>query len=79
MSAKAGLALAALLLSPVSSVSPVLGNPVGPSWKRGTPQPDPARVSEVKEVFRTAWDGYYKNAFPHDTLMPISGGASDDR
>ncbi|GAB0137839.1 hypothetical protein EsDP_00006092 [Epichloe bromicola] len=76
MSAKAGLALAALLLSPVS---PVLGNPAGPSWKRSTPQPDPARASEVKEVFRTAWNGYYKNAFPHDTLKPISGGASDDR
>lgn len=72
MPTKTGFAIATLLLSPV------MGSPAG-SWKGSTPQPNAARASQVKKAFQIAWDGYYRHAFPHDTLMPISVGTSDDR
>lgn len=37
------------------------------------------RADAVKEAFQISWDGYYKHAFPHDSLRPISNGYSDDR
>ena len=37
------------------------------------------RAAAVKEAFQFAWDGYYKYAFPHDELHPISNGYSDSR
>lgn len=37
------------------------------------------RADAVKQAFQTSWDGYYKHAFPHDSLRPISNGYSDDR
>lgn len=37
------------------------------------------RADAVKQAFQTSWDGYYKYAFPHDSLMPVSNNASDDR
>ena len=38
----------------------------------------PERAAAVKEAFDRAWDGYYKYAFPHDSLKPISKGFSDE-
>jgi hypothetical protein len=30
------------------------------------------RASVIKEIFRTAWTGYYENAFPADELLPMN-------
>jgi mannosyl-oligosaccharide alpha-1,2-mannosidase len=38
-----------------------------------------ARAAAVKEAFQFAWDGYYKYAFPHDELRPVTNGFSDSR
>jgi hypothetical protein len=45
----------------------------------GAPRPNHARAHAVKQAFEKSWQGYYKNAFPHDTLQPISNGYEDDR
>ncbi|GAB1315808.1 Mannosyl-oligosaccharide alpha-1,2-mannosidase 1B [Madurella fahalii] len=37
------------------------------------------RTDAVKQAFQTSWDGYYKYAFPHDSLRPVSNGFADDR
>jgi mannosyl-oligosaccharide alpha-1,2-mannosidase len=37
------------------------------------------RAQAVVDTFRIAWDGYYKHAFPHDELHPVSNGFSDSR
>ncbi|PNY24772.1 alpha-1,2-Mannosidase [Tolypocladium capitatum] len=37
------------------------------------------RANMVKAAFETAWQGYFKSAFPHDTLHPVSNGFEDDR
>ena len=37
------------------------------------------RADAVKEAFTHAWDGYYKYAFPHDELHPVTNGFSDSR
>lgn len=42
-------------------------------------QDHPERAAEVKAAFQRSWNGYYENAFPHDTLRPISKSFSDDR
>lgn len=48
--------------------------------KRSTgPQPDAEKAQAVKDVFQTAWEGYYENAFPHDNLHPVSNTFDDDR
>ncbi|KAG8417068.1 Belongs to the glycosyl hydrolase 47 [Metarhizium acridum] len=66
-------AVAALL------ASPGLGNPTRSLLERGATEADTSKASQVKDVFRTAWNGYYEHAFPHDTLLPLTGGDSDDR
>ncbi|KAG8413781.1 Belongs to the glycosyl hydrolase 47 [Metarhizium acridum] len=66
-------AVAALL------ASPGLGNPTRSLLERGATEADTSKASQVKDVFRTAWNGYYEHAFPHDTLLPLTGGNSDDR
>jgi len=38
-----------------------------------------ARADAVKQAFQTSWDGYYKYAFPHDSLRPVSNTPYDDR
>lgn len=38
-----------------------------------------SRADIIKEAFSHAWDGYYKYAFPHDELHPISNGYGDSR
>ena len=37
------------------------------------------RANAVKEAFRTAWDGYYKYAYGHDSLRPVTNTFADDR
>ncbi|KAI5300378.1 maturation of Asn-linked oligosaccharides protein, partial [Ascosphaera atra] len=37
------------------------------------------KADAVRDAFRFAWDGYYKYAFPHDELRPVSNGSSDSR
>lgn len=37
------------------------------------------RAQAVKDAFQFAWDGYYKYAFPHDELHPVSNGYGDSR
>ncbi|KAK3941603.1 glycoside hydrolase [Diplogelasinospora grovesii] len=37
------------------------------------------RANAVKQTFQISWDGYYKYAFPHDSLLPVTNGWSDDR
>ncbi|KAK2612993.1 hypothetical protein QQS21_000922 [Conoideocrella luteorostrata] len=43
------------------------------------PKADHGRAHEVKEAFEISWNGYYKHAFPHDTLLPVTNGFQDDR
>ncbi|KAI1319406.1 glycoside hydrolase family 47 protein [Xylariaceae sp. FL0255] len=62
---RSSLALAAL--SAVSSVTAV--NYVS----------HPDRTAAVAAAFQRSWDGYYKYAFPNDTLLPISLGSINDR
>lgn len=38
-----------------------------------------ARAAAVKEAFQFAWNGYYKYAFPHDELRPVTNGFTDSR
>ncbi|AEO64117.1 cd747304-e9c2-4397-a3d7-9d3b858f5112 [Thermothielavioides terrestris] len=37
------------------------------------------RADAVKDAFQVSWDGYYKYAFPHDSLRPVTNGYADDR
>lgn len=37
------------------------------------------RRDAVKQAFQVSWDGYYKYAFPHDSLKPVSNSYEDDR
>ncbi|KIH87250.1 mannosyl-oligosaccharide alpha-1,2-mannosidase [Sporothrix brasiliensis 5110] len=39
----------------------------------------PDRAEAVKTAFQISWDGYYKYAFPHDSLKPVSKTFQDDR
>lgn len=51
-----------------------------PSHVRAAPSyvAHPERAAAVKEAFDRSWDGYYQYAFPHDSLLPISKGFSDE-
>lgn len=40
---------------------------------------DETRAEAVKDVFKFSWDGYYKLAFPHDELHPVTNGTGDSR
>ena len=66
-------------------ISQVAAKPYPRKAGSRTYSPDPhyvvneTRTDAVKDVFRTAWQGYYKNAFPHDSLKPISNSFEDDR
>lgn len=50
-----------------------------PANEQRAPAPDHGRASAVRAAFQTAWSGYYKYAFPHDDLHPISNTFEDDR
>lgn len=67
-----GTAVAALGLASVAVASP---------HPRAAPKyvSNSTRANAVKEAFQTAWNGYYKYAFPHDSLNPVSNNFTDDR
>lgn len=37
------------------------------------------RADAVKQTFQISWDGYYKYAFPGDSLLPVTNGFENDR
>lgn len=37
------------------------------------------RADAVKQTFQISWDGYYKYAFPGDSLLPVSNTFENDR
>lgn len=37
-----------------------------------------SKAEQIKEVFQTAWNGYYEFAFPNDELLPVTNGSSND-
>jgi len=37
------------------------------------------RAAAVADAFQSAWDGYYKYAFPNDELLPVSNDFSNSR
>lgn len=45
----------------------------------GREQINAERAQAVIDAFRTSWDGYYKYAFPHDELHPVTNRYSDSR
>ncbi|KAM7224121.1 glycoside hydrolase family 47 protein [Rhypophila decipiens] len=40
---------------------------------------NPSRAAAVRKTFDISWDGYYKYAFPHDSLRPGNNSWYDDR
>ncbi|KAF2107020.1 glycoside hydrolase family 47 protein [Lophiotrema nucula] len=45
----------------------------------GTIELPEERRALIREAFRYGWEGYLTNAFPHDTLSPLSNTHTDDR
>lgn len=37
------------------------------------------RANAVKQTFQISWDGYYKYAFPGDSLLPVTNTFENDR
>ena len=64
------------LVSSLSLATVALAAP--PKCLRGREE-NQERAAAVKEAFQFAWDGYYKYAFPHDELHPVTNGFSDSR
>lgn len=61
-----------------------LATPPGHGLKEARGRPDnhtlnQERADAVKSAFTFAWNGYYKYAFPHDELHPVSNNFSDSR
>ncbi|KAF2449983.1 glycoside hydrolase family 47 protein [Karstenula rhodostoma CBS 690.94] len=71
---KRAVAVATLL----SSAS-ALPRQTKPYEKRQDLPPADERAQGVIDTFRTAWEGYYKYAFPNDELKPVSNGFSNSR
>ena len=67
-------ALALLGLAAQSGATPTQRRYAKPVYRS-----HPDRVDAVKDAFQRSWDGYYKYAFPHDTLHPVSNTFEDDR
>ncbi|KAG5930194.1 hypothetical protein E4U53_002288, partial [Claviceps sorghi] len=57
------------------------GLAVGAPGRRAVvpPRADHGRAQQVKKAFEISWNGYFKHAFPHDTLHPVTNGYGDDR
>lgn len=52
----------------------------GKNWDYTSyPSDQQYRADAVVEMFRFAWDGYYKYAYPHDDLLPKNNSFSDSR
>ena len=60
-------------------VSQVASNPLLPRVKKPRYHRHHQRTVAVKEAFQRSWDGYYKYAFPHDSLRPVTNTFEDDR
>ena len=70
------------LLTALGLVSPSLGHPAEPLSRAALDRrysPNAERAAAVKEAFRHSWAGYYKYAFPHDSLQPDAKSWEDDR
>lgn len=52
-------------------------NKVQFDFPAGTDKNDP-RAEAVKAAYAREWKQYYKYAFPHDDLMPLSHNGTDD-
>lgn len=58
--------------SPSSPVQRYLGPPASYVYNQ-------TRADAVKQTFQISWDGYYKYAFPGDSLLPVSNSFENDR
>ncbi|KAN0078488.1 glycoside hydrolase family 47 protein [Tylopilus felleus] len=47
-------------------------------WPPETPEIWAQRAAQVKEAFQHAYRGYERYAFPHDELLPVSNGSTDN-
>ncbi|KAH8897012.1 glycoside hydrolase [Thozetella sp. PMI_491] len=74
-------ALAALSLASQAAASPYPARPGSSAHaaRDRTYISHPDRAAAVKQTFQISWDGYYKYAFPHDSLRPQTNEWSDDR
>ena len=68
-----------LLLLELAGTALALPSMVNKRAAAKTPQANHVRAHDVKEAFEISWNGYYKDAFPHDTLHPLSHSYADDR
>ncbi|KAI0443487.1 glycoside hydrolase family 47 protein [Xylaria telfairii] len=67
------------VLAALSAVSPAVVS-ASPLARRGPSYVSHEdRLDGVKEAFQRSWDGYYKYAFPNDSLKPISKTYDNDR
>ncbi|KAI1197831.1 glycoside hydrolase family 47 protein [Nemania serpens] len=67
------------VLAALGAVSPSLVS-TSPTTPRGHRYVShPRRLDGVKEAFQRSWNGYYKYAFPNDSLKPISKTFVNDR
>lgn len=66
------------ILAGFGLLAAVVASPLAP---RAAPtyKPNANRANAVKDVFQRGWNGYYKYAFPHDSLRPASNSYQDDR
>lgn len=75
----AGTALAVLGLASQVTAGPAPRTPVTSRYPGPRYVANATRANAVKEAFQTAWDGYYKYAYGHDSLRPVTNTFSDDR
>ncbi|KAI0392266.1 glycoside hydrolase family 47 protein [Xylariaceae sp. FL0594] len=66
-------------LAALSLVSPTLVSASPLTSRAASYIKHPDRLNGVKEAFQRSWDGYYKYAFPNDSLKPISKSYDNDR
>ena len=72
-------ALAGLASQSTASPHPRGANSQTHNARAITYQHNTTRSNAVKQTFQISWDGYYKYAFPHDSLLPQTNGYDDDR
>lgn len=41
--------------------------------------PDPEKAQAIKDAYKLSWNGYYKYAFPNDSLAPLNKTFVNDR
>ncbi len=63
----------------VGIASKVGASPTSRRAAKPTYHSHPDRVQAVKDAFQKGWNGYYKYAFPHDSLKPVTNKYDDDR